>query len=99
MQDPSVIVYSSPDCPYCRLAKEFLIARNISFQEHDISKDRNRAQEMMRISQQGGVPVLQINGRIVVGFRKELIEDALSKKTPPKREELMKNVFFDPFDV
>lgn len=98
-KEPEVIVYSTPQCPYCSMAKAYLAQKKVKFTEYDVSKDQKRAQEMVQKSQQTGVPVLQINGRIIVGFDKRLIDDSLSKPMPPKREELMGNLFFDPFNV
>ncbi len=65
---PEVLVYSSPDCPYCTLAKDYLSKKGVKFTDYDVSKDKERAKEMVMKSQQTAIPVLQINGRIVVGF-------------------------------
>ena len=72
-----VVVYSSPTCPWCYKAKDYLRENNISFIEKDISKDYAAAIEMMRKSKQQGVPVLDINGDIIVGFDKENINRLL----------------------
>lgn len=96
---PEVIVYSTPDCPYCVRVKEYLESKGIKFIDYDVSSDRQRAMEMVRASGQSGVPVLQINGRIVVGFDRQLIDDALVRKKPPKREDLLNNIMFDPFNI
>ena len=74
---PKVIVYSTPACPYCRMAKEFLRSQNIEFEDVDVSKDRQRAIEMVRKSGQTGVPVLDINGTIIIGFNLPAIKQAL----------------------
>jgi len=94
-----VIVYSTPSCPYCTMAKEYLARKGIAFTDYDVSKDQARAKEMVMKSQQGSVPVLQINGRIVVGFDRQLIDDALQRKAPPKREDAIQNLVFDPFSA
>jgi glutaredoxin 3 len=72
-----VIVYSTPACPYCIRVKQFLKEHNIVFEDNDVSADRAKAQEMMRTSGQMGVPVLDIEGEIIVGFEKEKIKSAL----------------------
>ncbi|VVC04224.1 putative Thioredoxin [Candidatus Bilamarchaeum dharawalense] len=95
--EPEVIVYSTPSCPYCVRAKEYLTARGIKYKDYDVSVDRNKAKEMVEASGQMGVPVLQINGRVIVGFNRPLIDDALSKKPLMKREDLIQNIAFDPF--
>ncbi|MCX8158378.1 MAG: glutathione S-transferase N-terminal domain-containing protein [Candidatus Diapherotrites archaeon] len=79
MTEQKVKVYSTPTCPYCILAKEFLKEKKIAFEDVDVSKDRNAALEMIRKSGQTGVPVIEINGKIIVGFNKEAILEALGK--------------------
>jgi glutaredoxin 3 len=74
----SVKVYSTPTCPYCVMAKKYLSSRNIPYEEVDVSADREAAMEMIRKSGQRGVPVLDINGTILVGFDQKAIEQLLS---------------------
>lgn len=66
--DSSVIVYSMPGCKPCKLLKQYLAENNISFTEFNVVKDKAAAEEMSRKSGQGGVPVLDVNGTIFVGF-------------------------------
>jgi glutaredoxin-like YruB-family protein len=73
-----VIVYSTPTCPWCIRAKQFLTENNIPFVSYDVSSDRAKAQEMIEKSGQMGVPVLDIEGEIIVGFDKEKIKQLLS---------------------
>lgn len=80
MPKSKVIVYSTPTCPYCHAAKDFLKENKIEFQDVDVSKDQARAQEMIEKSGQMGVPVLDINGTIIVGYDKEAIKKALKIK-------------------
>ncbi len=75
-----VIVYSTPTCPYCHAAKEFLKENKIAYQDVDVSKDQSKAQEMIEKSGQMGVPVIDINGTIIVGFDKEAMKKALKLK-------------------
>jgi len=75
-----VIVYSTPTCPYCHAAKEFLKENKIEYEDIDVSKDQAKAQEMIEKSGQMGVPVLDINGTIIVGYDKEAIKKALKIK-------------------
>lgn len=74
----SVIVYSTPTCPYCQAAKRYLAAKNVPFQDIDVSRNRAAALEMIRKSRQQGVPVLDINGEIIVGFDRPRIDAALA---------------------
>jgi glutaredoxin-like YruB-family protein len=96
--EPDVTVYSTPTCPYCTMAKSYLAGKGVRFRDIDVSKDQGKAREMVMRSGQGGVPVLEINGRMIVGFDRQLIDDALARKPPPKRDEFLQNVFFDPFN-
>ncbi|MCM8795868.1 MAG: glutaredoxin family protein [Candidatus Omnitrophica bacterium] len=73
----SVKVYSTPTCPWCLRLKQFLRENNIHFEDYDVSTDQARAEEMISISGQMGVPVLDIEGEIIVGFDKEKIKQAL----------------------
>jgi len=72
-----VKVYSTPTCPYCHMAKKFLSDNNIAFEDIDVSVNQGQAQEMIDKSGQMGVPVLDINGTIIVGFDKAKIMKAL----------------------
>jgi len=72
-----VTVYSTPTCPWCHLAKEFLTEHQIPFEEVDVSQDEAKAQEMILKSGQMGVPVIEIDGQIVIGFNKPRLEELL----------------------
>ncbi|MDD4954302.1 MAG: glutaredoxin family protein [Candidatus Omnitrophica bacterium] len=73
----TVKVYSTPTCPYCVRAKQFLSENNIIFENFDVAADDTKADEMIQKSGQMGVPVLDIDGEIIVGFDKEKIKHAL----------------------
>jgi len=73
-------VYSTPSCPYCFTLKEFLKQNNIEFEDIDVSKDEKALKEMIEKSGQMGVPVVEIDGEIVVGFDKEKISKLLNLK-------------------
>ena len=75
-----VKVYSTPTCPYCHAAKEFLTEHKIKFVDIDVSKDPKAADEMIEKSGQMGVPVIEIGNTIIVGFDKEAIKKALKIK-------------------
>jgi len=72
-----VIVYSTPACPFCDLAKRYLKEHNIEYVDYNVAADREKAREMYMKSGQLGVPVLDINGTIIVGFNKQAIAKAL----------------------
>lgn len=75
--DRHVTVYSTPTCPYCIRAKQFLKANNIDFEDIDVASDEEKAQEMIDKSGQMGVPVIDIDGEIMVGYDQEKISQAL----------------------
>ena len=74
----TVKVYSTPTCPYCIQAKKYLDEHNISYENTDVSSNSEAAKEMINKSGQRGVPVLDINGEIVLGFDKEKIDRLLN---------------------
>jgi glutaredoxin-like YruB-family protein len=73
----NVKIYSTPTCPYCKMVKQFLRENNITFEDVDVSSNQTAAQEMVKKSGQMGVPVLDIDGQIVVGFDKGKIRQLL----------------------
>ncbi|HOL22656.1 MAG TPA: glutaredoxin domain-containing protein [bacterium] len=75
-----VIVYSTSTCPYCRMVKDFLTGNNIEFINYDVGEDREKLEEMIKKSKQMGVPVIDIEGKIIVGFNKEAIKQELEIK-------------------
>ena len=77
---PHVLIYSTPTCPYCKMAKAYLTERKIAFTDIDVQADGAKAQEMVKKSGQMGVPVLDISGKIIVGFDRDAINEALGIK-------------------
>ncbi|HSH53005.1 MAG TPA: glutaredoxin domain-containing protein [Bacteroidales bacterium] len=75
-----VVVYSTPTCPHCNTLKNYLKERKISFRDIDVSRDQKMAQEMVKRSGQQGVPQIDINGRLIVGFNKPKIDELLELK-------------------
>ena len=73
-----VTIYSTPTCPYCIRAKKFLKDNNIDFEDIDISANPGKGQEVVEKSGQMGVPMLDIEGQVIVGFDKEAIQKALN---------------------
>ncbi|MBI4101582.1 MAG: glutathione S-transferase N-terminal domain-containing protein [Candidatus Nealsonbacteria bacterium] len=73
-------VFSTPTCPYCVTLKEFLKEKGFQFADIDVSKDEKSLEEMIQKSGQMGVPVIDIDGQIVVGFDKERIVEILKIK-------------------
>ncbi len=78
-KNKKVIVYSTTTCPYCVYAKEFFKENNVLFVDKNVSVDRIAGQEMVKKSGQMGVPVIDIDGEIVVGFQPNVFEKLLAK--------------------
>lgn len=74
-----VRIYSTPVCPWCMKAKEYFKERGIKFDDINVAENAAAAQEMIQKSGQTGVPVIEINGEIIVGFNQAAIEVALRK--------------------
>lgn len=72
-----VIIYTTPTCSWCQATKDYLRAREIDFEEVDVSADPDRAREMVEKSGQYGVPVLEIDGETIVGFDRARIDELL----------------------
>ena len=72
-----IIVFSAPGCPYCQMAKAYLKERDIPFRDVDVSRDRAMAMKMVGRSGQTGVPQLWINGEVIIGFNRPLIDQLL----------------------
>lgn len=75
----AVSIYTTPTCGYCRIAKDFFQKNGVSYTEYDVARDPQKAQEMVRKSGQMGVPVIDVHGRIIVGFNQQEIERALHR--------------------
>ena len=71
------MIYTTPSCTWCQKTKEYFKAQNIAFEEIDVSRDRQQAQEMIRKSGQMGVPVIDIEGDIILGFDQPSIDRVL----------------------
>ncbi|KPJ85477.1 glutaredoxin [Parcubacteria bacterium SG8_24] len=74
----TIIVYSTPTCPYCTMAKDFLKEQGVEFKDVDVSADRDAAREMIEKSGQMGVPVIDVEGQVIVGFDQEELKKALA---------------------
>lgn len=74
----NVKIYSTPTCPWCMRVKQFLKDNNIQYDDLDVSQNQPAAEEMIKKSGQMGVPVLEIEGSIIVGFDKEKIKSVLN---------------------
>lgn len=81
----SVAVYMTPTCGFCHQVKAYLSQKGMSFTEYDVSRDPQAAAEMVRLSGQRGVPVVTIDGQVVVGFNQPQIDQLLAQRMQPPK--------------
>jgi glutaredoxin-like YruB-family protein len=74
----NVTIYSTPSCTYCNLAKEFFKSNKIAYTEHNVATDLPKRKEMIEKTGQMGVPVIEVDGEIIVGFDEERLKQSLS---------------------
>lgn len=77
---PKIIIFTTPTCSYCNVAKRYFREKQIRFTDIDVSRDSRAAADMQRRTGQTGVPVILINNRPVVGFDKPKINNMLNIK-------------------
>ena len=65
---PKVTIYTTPTCGYCKVAKSFFQENSVEYEEKDVAVDQAAREEMVTKSNQMGVPVIDIDGNIVIGF-------------------------------
>lgn len=72
-------IYTTPTCVFCEMTKEYFKEKGIKYKEYDVSRDKKAQQEMIEKSHQYGVPVFDINGKILTSFDRTKLEEALNK--------------------
>ena len=79
MSDTSaqVMIYSTPWCVFCHMAKEYLKGKKVEFTEIDVAADQDAARKMVERTGQMGVPVIQIGDEMIIGFDRNRIDLAL----------------------
>ncbi len=77
MTDKTVTVYSTPTCPYCKRAKDYLTRKGIAFTDYNVAEDREKAKEMIEKSKQMGVPVIVVGDDIIIGFNQAKLDSLL----------------------
>jgi glutaredoxin-like YruB-family protein len=74
---PKVVIYTTPTCGYCHLAKAYFTENSIAYEEKNVSTDLVAREEMLKMTQQSGVPVINIDSDFVVGFDQQKIAQLL----------------------
>jgi glutaredoxin 3 len=77
----AVKVFSKPTCPWCTEVKKYLGSKNVEFEEVDVSRSREASMEIFTKTGQQGVPVININGKYIVGFDQVAIDKVLKLKS------------------
>lgn len=72
-----VTIYTTPTCIYCKMAKQWFKENNVSYEEKDVSVDAEAREAMIKKSEQMGVPVIEVDGEIIIGFDKERLQQLL----------------------
>ncbi len=75
---PKIIIYSTPSCTYCVLAKEFFKKNNVDYIDYNVAEDVKKREEMIKKSGQMGVPVIDVDGEIIIGFDKPRLIEKLN---------------------
>lgn len=73
----TVLLYKTITCPFCHMTEEFFKQNKVKYKSIDVGVNQKAAQEMIKKSGQMGVPVIDINGKIIVGFDKSALKKAL----------------------
>jgi len=76
----NIIIYSTPTCVYCKMAKDFFQKNNIQYKEFNVAEDEKAREDMINKSHQLGVPVIDVDGEIFVGFNRSELEKAVLGK-------------------
>ena len=73
----NVVIYSTPTCHFCQMAKEFFTEHNIPFTNYDVAMDAAKRMEMVQLTGQLGVPVIVVDGKAMVGFDRDHLAETL----------------------
>lgn len=77
---PKITIYTTPSCIYCKMTKGFFKQNNVAYEEKDVAADASAREEMINKSHQMGVPVIDIDGQILVGFDKQKLAELTGVK-------------------
>jgi glutaredoxin-like YruB-family protein len=80
-----VKIYTTPTCAFCKMAKEYFKENKIEYEEYNVAENAEKRQEMFEKTGQMGVPVIEVNGNIIIGFDKSKVEEALAAGPKEKK--------------
>lgn len=80
MANAQVKIYTTPVCVYCKMAKAFFAENKVNYEEVDVAANVKAREEMIAKSHQIGVPVIEVNGKIIIGFDRPRLSEALGLK-------------------
>lgn len=73
----NVSIYSTPTCHFCHMAKDLFTEHNIPFNDYNVATDMEKRKEMIDKTHQMGVPVIDIDGKIIIGYDERVLKEAL----------------------
>lgn len=76
----NVIIYSTPTCTYCNLAKDYMKSKGVAYTEINVATDLEKRKEMIEKTGQMGVPVIDVDGKVMVGFEESRLAELLGTK-------------------
>ena len=78
MENHKIKIYSTPTCPYCIMAKNYFKDKGLEFEDINVAGNENAVKEMIAKSGQMGVPVVDIDDNIIIGFRPDVFEHLIN---------------------
>lgn len=79
----TIKIYSTPTCHFCNMAKDYFKTHDIAYEEFNVASDTDKRKEMVEKSGQLGVPVIDIDGQIMVGFDEESFAELIKSAGTP----------------
>lgn len=75
-----ITIYTTPTCSYCKMTKAFFKEHDVQYEEHDVSQDMEAQEKMLKLSGQMGVPVIDVDGTIIIGFNQTKLTELIGIK-------------------
>ncbi len=74
----AIEIYTTPTCPYCKMAKEYMKQKGVEFKEYNVTEDREALQELVRLTDRRSVPVIRSGNEVMVGFDHGRLEQMIN---------------------